>query len=420
MSGSRPNATAPYSFGSLSQHIAAVASKKLSAVEADTTRSNQHEFNGDAGLIRMLGRVDSAQKFSARFLYLSDDPLDAVADDGFLTWYDARAVGRSRGVNRTEHRLYFPSNAVSRMTKPGDRLFIARLHDQRIIAVIAKSASTMEAQLIWLFGLDTEGTPRFQTRLENDLRPTEINFAASQILELIGIDAVNEASDWLDYMIEVFGAEFPKTHVFSEFARQTLVITDWMADPDQALLDWMAREEALFRALERHIVNVGLRALAVDGPIEADAAIDLVQRALQRRKARAGLALENHVEHGLSMSGIRFSRTPVTEGTLRPDFIFPGIRQYREPLFPDDRLTMLATKATCKDRWRQILNEAQRIPCKHLLTLEPRISVHQTAEMRKELVQLVIPTPLQETFTQPQASMLMSVETFIKSVRARQ
>ena len=43
---------------------------------------------------------------------------------------------------------------------------------------------------------------------------------------------------------------------------------------------------------------------------------------------------------------------------------------------------MLAAKTSCKDRWRQVLAEADRIRTKHLLTLEPAISKIQTAEMR--------------------------------------
>ena len=416
MTASRPSPTAPSSIGNLSQHVAAVASKRLSIVEADTAHSHQHEFNGDTGLIRLFGRAATSQRFPARFLYLSDDPLDSVADDGFLTWYDARAAGRARGIDRTEHRLYFKSNSVSGMTKPGDRLFIARMHDQRVIAVVTKEGSTTEAQLVWLFGLDGDGTP-LQTRIEDELRPTQTSFAVRAILELIGIDTVDDASDWLGYMINVFGTDFPKAQVFSDFARETLATTDWQADPDQALLDWMAREEALFKAFERHIVSQKLQDLASDGPVEADAAMGMFQRALQSRRSRAGLALENHVAHGLSVSGIQFSPKPVTEGTLRPDFIFPGIREYRDPSFPPDHLTMLAAKRTCKDRWRQILNEARRIPSKHLLTLEPGISINQTVEMRKEGVHLVIPTPLQATFMPAQLPELMSLGSFIGRVR---
>ena len=42
--------------------------------------------------------------------------------------------------------------------------------------------------------------------------------------------------------------------------------------------------------------------------------------------------------------------------------------------FDSNKLTMLASKTTCKDRWRQILNEADRIKIKHLFTLQQGIS----------------------------------------------
>ena len=81
---------------------------------------------------------------------------------------------------------------------------------------------------------------------------------------------------------------------------------------------------------------------------------------------------------------------------------------------------MLGVKATCKDRWRQVLNEAARVPRKHLLTLEPGISQNQTREMGEENVQLVIPLPIQPTFRAAQLPTLMSVEGFIAHVKARQ
>jgi len=71
---------------------------------------------------------------------------------------------------------------------------------------------------------------------------------------------------------------------------------------------------------------------------------------------------------------IIYTRGGITEGRLKPDFIFPGITHYHDMAFPENVLTMLAAKTTCKDRWRQIRNEAKRIPVKHLLTLEPGIS----------------------------------------------
>ncbi len=52
---------------------------------------------------------------------------------------------------------------------------------------------------------------------------------------------------------------------------------------------------------------------------------------------------------------------------------------------------MLGVKSTCKDRWRQVLSEAARIPDKCLLTVEPGISENQTNEMQANRLQLVLP-----------------------------
>src|SRR5690606_2121160 len=107
-----------------------------------------------------------------------------------------------------------------------------------------------------------------------------------------------------------------------------------------------------------------------------------------RRKSRAGQSLENHLEALFGVSGIRFARGAVTENRNKPDFLFPGAAEYHDPMFPAARLTMLASKSTLKDRWRQVLPEAQRIPDKHLFTLEPGISENQTTQMQAERLQL--------------------------------
>lgn len=146
----------------------------------------------------------------------------------------------------------------------------------------------------------------------------------------------------------------------------------------------------------------------------------VAQSAFQRRKSRAGNALENHLEAVFKAHGVTYSRTAVTERKLKPDFIFPDIKHYHDQLFPSARLTMLASKTTSKDRWRQILNEASRIPVKHLITLEPSISENQTAEMQSEKVQLVIPAPLHDTYTKEQRSWLLDVSDFVELAMKRQ
>jgi len=90
------------------------------------------------------------------------------------------------------------------------------------------------------------------------------------------------------------------------------------------------------------------------------------------------------------------------------------------PAGGDARLTMLGAKSTCKDRWRQVLAEAEKISRKHLLTLEPGISEPQTDQMEASSLQLVVPSPVQDSYTAAQRGWLWSVGDFIEEVRARQ
>ena len=79
--------------GSLSDYFDAIAAKRLSAVETDPNRSNQHEFNGVNKLKEMFGT--EKRKIPARFIYLKENVSD-VAIDEEVTWYDARAENQSR------------------------------------------------------------------------------------------------------------------------------------------------------------------------------------------------------------------------------------------------------------------------------------------------------------------------------------
>ena len=139
-----------------------------------------------------------------------------------------------------------------------------------------------------------------------------------------------------------------------------------------------------------------------------------------RRKSRVGLALENHLELLFQECGIQYSRTAVTENKSKPDFIFPGKIEYHNPQFNPMNLTMLGVKSTCKDRWRQVLAEADRINHKHLLTLEAAISTNQTDEMCAKDLQLVLPRSLHKTYTDNQREWLMDISEFAVLVSERQ
>lgn len=407
--------------GYLSQYFDGVALKRLSAVEADVIRSNQHEFNGVEGLRDILGEPDGKVRFSAKFLYLTDQDDEPVVEDGFLTWYDARQRARlERHVMRWEYRLYFPTNLVSQCASAGDLLVIARLANDSLLAIVAENGTTIERQIMWLFGFSELAHPGFSIKSELETEQDRIGFAARVILEQIGVEAEEEAPNYLDQMLDKFNGSFPKTIEFSSYARSTVRDLSSKDDPDIALFVWMEREEILFRTLEKYLLGEKLRSLTQAGIEDTEPFIKLVQSALQRRKSRAGSALENHLEQVFTDHGVTYTRTGVTENNLKPDFIFPSISHYHDSEFPHARLTMLASKSTCKDRWRQILNEAARIPNKHLLTLEPSISENQTNEMKSEQVQLVIPQGLHSSYTMAQRTWLMNIAGFIDLTRHRQ
>ncbi|MDK9719038.1 MAG: type II restriction endonuclease, partial [Trichlorobacter sp.] len=77
-------------------------------------------------------------------------------------------------------------------------------------------------------------------------------------------------------------------------------------------------------------------------------------------------------------------------------------------------------KNTCKDRWRQVLSEAERVKFKHLLTLEPGISENQTNQMKRSKLQLVVPLALHRTYKTEQQTWLLSFDDFIRLLIARQ
>ena len=117
---------------------------------------------------------------------------------------------------------------------------------------------------------------------------------------------------------------------------------------------------------------------------------------------------------------IRYSSQAYTEGKSKPDFIFPSVDNYLDPKFPVARLTMLGAKTTIKERWRQVLDEADRITNKHLITLEPAVSEDYTRAMEKNHLNLVVPEPLFETFTPTQRNWLMNVSDFCELIEDRQ
>ena len=388
--------------GYLSDYFVSVVAKRLSAVEADGLKSNQHEFNGIKEFKEMLGL--EKRTFDTTFLYLSDKEEKNTSDLGSLTWYDARA----NHPTRSEYRLYYQSVSIFDEISEEDMLLICKSSNDTLYAIIVESQSTIEKQLCWLFNIEDEKLNRgIDSHLYEKNNSTQLDLVGRYILEELGIDITESLieEDYLELLLKEFPSGFPATSIFSVFARKTSEIENSCDNSDDAILHWMEHEEILFRTLEKHGIVSQLKI----GFEDTDHFISFSLSVHNRRKSRAGHAFENHLKQIFVDHDVSFSFNKKTELKSKPDFIFPGIKEYKDLEFSSSKLFMLAVKRTCKDRWRQILAEAQRISKKHLLTLEPSISFGQTSEMQSNNVQLVIPIKIQSTYTTQQQKDLISL-----------
>lgn len=400
--------------GFLADHFTWVVRKRLSMVEVDPQGSNQHELNATSEVRRLLGH--EKQTFPTRFVYFEAEQ-GSFTDNGFVTYYDAR----EKHPVRTEHRIYFNTNDVTQLMEEGDVLFLALQPSGEALFIVASGASTMPERLSWLFGLDDQADLEFDANKYDKREGGELDYLSRQVLETLGIEYEDPKANTYESIIEKFGFGFPKTKDFSDLARLTLPEVSAQDDPDIALLAWLDHEEALFRCLERKIVSQRLlQGFTEDGVADVDAFVKFSLSVQNRRKSRMGHSLENHITAALEANGIRFASQFRTIKGKKPDYLFPSSEAYLDENFPLARLTMLAAKSSCKERWSQVLSEADRIPTKHLLTLDPGIPEATTATMRKDNLQLVVPTGRHPTYTKAQQTWLMSFGEFICFVKKRQ
>jgi len=377
-------------------------------VEVDPSASNQHEFNGVSALRRVLGE-ERIEGLPTRWFLLRDQQ-DVFEEEHLITWYDARENVEHRSA---EWRLYYRDQT---RIVPGDLLVVMRRQGGEEIAFLsAPAGSSWESQLCGLLGTPADSSGTFVVREMSEVPDPFIQVAES-LFEAIGwLETPVEAEpSEVDRLVERFGASFPPSRAFSAFARERAGLD--ARDPDAMVYGWWKTEEVLFMTFEKLIV-----AKRLEHPFnDVDDFITFSMSVHQRRRSRAGMALENHLEALLKLRGVKYSRTPATEGSRRPDFIFPGAAQYHDSSFDPALLSMLGVKTTCKERWSQILTEADRIWPKHLCTLEPAVSRQQLTDMKDKRVVLVAPRPLLTTYDPPPGMTPMSISEFVELVADRE
>lgn len=407
-------------FENLTDIFDAAAVKYLSAVDAEPTRSNQHEIGGlpSAGIGAVLGYPIEGRKdyLPATMVYISESDDDPVICEDTVTWYDSRFDDPKRSA---EYRLYYRSNDVTEMFSEGDFFLVALTKERSLLMIFCRPGSQTEYQLKILFGaleVATEGQLK-RIPIEHATVVTPIRL----LLARYGIELEVKGADDDELLLRIrekFKDEFPSTRKFSEFSRKFCSEVSAVDDPDKTLITWMEKEEHLFRLLERQIVREKLSQGFGEAGDDVDDFVSFSLSVQNRRKSRVGHAFENHIEEVLKQNQLLFERGVNTEGKQKPDFLFPGRNAYLSSAFPVEKLRILAAKTTCKERWRQVLPEADRITRKHLITLEPSISSDQTDQMQERNLQLVVPVALQSTYLAAQREWLFSFSDFIAEIKS--
>jgi type II restriction enzyme len=185
------------------------------------------------------------------------------------------------------------------------------------------------------------------------------------------------------------------------------------ANPDREILNWLNAEFQLFKVIENDRYNN-----RIQSPFNTvEELVETANTILNRRKSRAGKSLEHHLSEIFNTFRLSFSSQVVTEDKKKPDFLFPDIESYINKTFNPQKLVVLACKTTCKDRWRQILNEADRIKTKHLFTLQQGISKNQLEEMYKYDVCLVVPRQYLNSFPAEFRGRILTLESFVNHIQ---
>lgn len=217
------------------------------------------------------------------------------------------------------------------------------------------------------------------------------------------------------------GIEFPNSERMSASARDICDraynhVEYIVSNPDQKIIDWTNVEYNLFKSLEYS----RYKSVITNGFVSVDDFINAANQVLNRRKSRAGKSLEHHLAAVFSGNHLPFETQVITEGNKKPDFIFPSAAAYHDMSYPAGKLISLAAKTTCKDRWRQVLNEADRLKddYKYLCTLQQGISINQLDEMKAEKVRLVVPRPYIKMYPKERQIDIWSIGRFVEFVKS--
>lgn len=251
------------------------------------------------------------------------------------------------------------------------------------------------------------------------------NLSPDETNRLIDINRKWTSEIRVKRLIEEFTSnqtDFPGTQEMATEAQKCYnkaynITTQHLIDyPDDILLKWIDTEFTLFRCLEEKLYRS-----VISKPFSnIESFIQTANEVLNRRKSRAGKSLEHHLSNIFTQNRLIFEEQAITEENKKPDFLFPNSSCYHDFQFPAEMITILGAKTTCKDRWRQVLTEANRVEHKYLFTLQQGISRNQLKEMQDSRLTLVVPRKNITSFPHEYQKGIKSLSDFIRTVKKTQ
>ncbi len=282
----------------------------------------------------------------------------------------------------------------------GSLLILSKMTDSDYVAYVLSSDDDIDGFYAY-FDLSANETNQLITAGGTD---------PDKKLEMFFQEHVRELDDFPTtlQMSSLAQLNFNKAHSISK--------SDFIKSPDSLLLSWLDAEYRLFRLIEEKIYSGKLK----NAFESVDEFVRIANEVLNRRKSRAGKSLEHHLSELFSKNDLVFEEQALTEGKKRPDFLFPNSSCYHNFEFPAKDLVVLGAKTTCKDRWRQVLSEADRVEEKYLFTLQQGISLSQLKEMSDAKLTLIVPKPYIQSFPKAYQNQLKDLSEFIGIVKRRQ
>ncbi len=351
-----------------------------------TGTSHQHEFNATK-LFRALG-FEGRTSGTLTLLFYSNDREPPHTDSGQFTIYNSRE-GKPRAA---EYRLYYESNAISELARPGDLILLTRTGTRDLAGAVIRQGTSVEAHAMRALELDPASAIRtfvFRASPRVSTETLELFARRDQLFEASRVASAHPLLTKSMEMGRVASAE-----EISRAASAT-VRAAGVTDPDVFILRSLDEESQLYFSIEATVKGRELESLLSREGNQLDMVLKFALSVHQSRKARRGQSLQFHFAELLRDYRIPFTPQCRTEGSETADFVIPGHREYHNPKFPSGGLRMVACKTSVRERWSQISREADRIPEKYLLTVDRELTDELLETMAlKHMLRTFIPEPI--------------------------